>query len=140
MADGGSGAYSDDQVEQSVPDLGLGHQRRGEGVGVATVGPPEVDVAWCTFFQKFWASAGEPFGIEVPAMFDTQATVATYIELGGAPLDELAWYEALAGLRFGIILARMSLRSVAHGMQEIPADPDDMIMFAPLLDRLLGDL
>ena len=32
MADGGSGAYRDDQVEQSVPDLGLGHQRPGLGV------------------------------------------------------------------------------------------------------------
>jgi aminoglycoside phosphotransferase (APT) family kinase protein len=107
---------------------------------MATVGPPEVDVAWCTFFQKFWASMGEPFGIDVPAMFDTTATAAIYARLGGAELDDLAWYEALAGLRFGIILARMSLRSVAHGMQEIPADADDLIMFAPLLDRILGDL
>jgi hypothetical protein len=55
-------------------------------------------------------------------------------------LDDLAWYEALAGLRFGIILARMSQRSIAFGLQEPPADPDDLIMFAPLLERLLGDL
>jgi aminoglycoside phosphotransferase (APT) family kinase protein len=107
---------------------------------MATVGPPEVDVAWCTFFQRFWASMGEPFGIDVPAMFDRARTVATYERLGGVRLDDLSWYEALAGLRFGIILARMSLRSVAHGMQQLPERPDDLIMFAPLFDRILGDL
>jgi acyl-CoA synthetase (AMP-forming)/AMP-acid ligase II len=31
-------------------------------------------------------------------------------------------------------------RSIAFGLQEPPDDPDDLIMFAPLLERLLGDL
>jgi aminoglycoside phosphotransferase (APT) family kinase protein len=73
-------------------------------------------------------------------MFDRCETAATYERLGGAPLEDLAWYEALAGFRFGIILARMSLRGIAHGMQEQPTDPDDLVMFAPLLARLLQDL
>jgi hypothetical protein len=55
-------------------------------------------------------------------------------------LDDLAWYEALSGLRFGIILLRMSLRSTAYGMQEPYEDPNDMVMFAPLLDRLLDEI
>ena len=73
-------------------------------------------------------------------MFDRAETAATYERLGGETLDDLAWYEALAGLRFGIILARMSLRSIAYGMQSPPADPNDLMMFAPLLDELLADL
>ena len=48
--------------------------------------------------------------------------------------------EALAGFRFGIILARMSRRSIAYGMHKPPADADDLIMFAPLLEQLLRDL
>ena len=108
---------------------------------MATVGPPEVDVAWVTFFQRFWAGMAEQYGLgPVEPMFDRDATVATYAELGGVALDDLAWYEALAGLRFGIILARMSLRSHAFGVQPVPDDPDDLIMFVPLLDRLLQDL
>jgi aminoglycoside phosphotransferase (APT) family kinase protein len=108
---------------------------------MAGVGPPEADVAWTTFFQRFWASMAEQYGAPpVPAMFDRAETVATYERVGGAGLDELAWYEALAGFRFGIILARMSLRGIAYGQQALPADPDDLVMFAPLLEQLLADL
>jgi aminoglycoside phosphotransferase (APT) family kinase protein len=109
---------------------------------MAGVGPPEIDVAWTTFFQKFWSSMAELAGIPpLPAMFDRDETAATYARLSGGELDDLAWYEALSGLRFGIILARMSLRSVAFGLQaQVPDDPDDLIMFAPLLERLLDEL
>jgi aminoglycoside phosphotransferase (APT) family kinase protein len=108
---------------------------------MATVGPPEVDLAWVTFFQQFFGGMAAQYGLPpVPAMFDRSAAVAIYERRSGAVLDDLAWYEALAGLRFGIILLRMGLRSVAYGMQERPADPDDIIMFAPLLERLLEDL
>ena len=51
-----------------------------------------------------------------------------------------AWYEAFAGLRFGIILARMSLRSAAFGLAQETDDPDDLILFAPLLSRLLDGI
>jgi hypothetical protein len=34
----------------------------------------------------------------------------------------------------------MSLRSIAFGLQRPPDDPDDLILFAPLLRRLLDDL
>jgi aminoglycoside phosphotransferase (APT) family kinase protein len=107
---------------------------------MAGVGPPEVDVAWATFFHRFFAHLAAQWGLPaVPAMFDRAGTAAAYEQLGGEPLDDLAWYEALAGYRFGIILARMSLRSIAHDVGALPADPDDLIMFAPLLTQLLQD-
>jgi aminoglycoside phosphotransferase (APT) family kinase protein len=108
---------------------------------MATVGPPEVDLAWTTFFQRFFGGMAEQYGLPpVPAMFDRSEAVAIYERLSGGRLDDLAWYEALAGLRFGIILVRMSLRSIAFGLQEPPADPNDLVMFAPLLEQLLGEL
>jgi aminoglycoside phosphotransferase (APT) family kinase protein len=108
---------------------------------MAGVGPPEVDVAWATFFHRFFAHMAQQWDLPpVPAMFDRAETSATYARLGGETLDDLAWYEALAGFRFGIILARMSLRSTAHGMQGPATDPNDLIMFAPLLEQLLQDL
>jgi aminoglycoside phosphotransferase (APT) family kinase protein len=107
---------------------------------MATVGPPEVDMAWATFFHRFFAGMAERYGLSVPAMFDRVETAASYQRLSDHALGDLAWYEAFAGLRFGIILARMSLRSAAFGVGELPADPDDMIMFAPLLAQLLADL
>lgn len=108
---------------------------------MATVGPPEVDVAWVTFFQRFFAGMAEQYGLgSVPAMFHPDETVARYERLSGDPLDRLAWYEAFAGLRFGIILARMSQRAIAFGSMPEPERPDDLMMFPELLDRLLGDI
>jgi aminoglycoside phosphotransferase (APT) family kinase protein len=108
---------------------------------MATVGPPEVDLAWATFFHRFFAGFAERYGLPpVPAMFDRAGTAAHYESLSGRPLDDLRWYEAFAGWRFGIILARMSLRCIAFGLQRPPDDPDDLILFAPLLRRLLDDL
>ena len=107
---------------------------------MAGIGPPEVDLAWVTFFQRMWASMGEQFGLPAPALFDRATTVATYERLSGDTLDDLAWYEALGGLRLGIILARMTLRSAAFGLQALPDDPDGLVMFKPLLVRLLEDV
>jgi aminoglycoside phosphotransferase (APT) family kinase protein len=108
---------------------------------MATVGPPEVDVAWTTFFQKFFGGMGGQYGLPpAPAMFEPAATAATYERLGGEQLDDLTWYEAMAGCRMGIILLRMTQRSAAFGMYELPKDPDDLIMFAPLLRQLLDRL
>jgi aminoglycoside phosphotransferase (APT) family kinase protein len=107
---------------------------------MATVGPPEVDLAWTTFFQKFFGGMAEQYGASVPPMFDPVVTAATYERLGGAPVDDLTWYEALAACRFGIILLRMTQRSAAFGLHPLPEDPDDLIMFAPLLDQLLAGL
>ena len=107
---------------------------------MATVGPREVDVAWTTFFQKFFGWMGSMGGKEVPAMFDTVETAATYERLSGLALDDLRWYEALAGLRMAIILLRMSLRSVAHGIGQEPDDPNWLIMFVPLMEQLLAAL
>jgi len=108
---------------------------------MASVGPAEVDLAWVTFFQRFWAGMAEQYGLPpVAAMFHPDETVATYQRLSGQTLDRLAWYEAFAGLRFGIILLRMSLRSIAFGVQEEPADPNDLMMFPAMLDRLLEEI
>ncbi len=107
---------------------------------MAGVGPPECDVAWTTFFQRFWAHFGDQFGITVPAMFEREATAATYARLGGVDLADLAWYEALAGYRFGIILMRMRFRGIAYGVQTTPDDPDELILFAPLLEQLVADI
>ena len=107
---------------------------------MATVGPREVDVAWTTFFQQMfgWMSAT---GVkEVPAMFDTAETASVYERISGVALDDLRWYEAFCGYRMAIILLRMSLRGVAHGIGEEPEDPNWLIMFVPLMEQLLADI
>ncbi len=108
---------------------------------MAGVGPPEVDLAWTTFFQRFFSSMAEQHGLPpVPAMFQRDVAKASYERLSGDALDDLAWYEALSGLRLGIILVRMSLRSIEYGMQKKVDDPNDLMVFAPLLELLLEEL
>jgi aminoglycoside phosphotransferase (APT) family kinase protein len=90
---------------------------------MATIGPPEVDVAWTTFFQKFFAGMTEQYGLPpVPAMFDSVETAATYEQLGGERLDDLTWYEAFAGCRFGIIVQRITQRGAAFGGHALPSN------------------
>jgi aminoglycoside phosphotransferase (APT) family kinase protein len=107
---------------------------------MAGIGPPEVDLAWTTFFHRFFAFFAQQLGITVPEMFGRAETVAIYERLSGTTLDDLAWYEALAGLRFGIILTRMTLRSVAYGQQPLPSNPNDLTVFAPLLEQLIDEV
>jgi aminoglycoside phosphotransferase (APT) family kinase protein len=116
---------------------------------MATTGPPEVDVAWMVFLQTFMREMittflPDVFASEGPAalagLFDRNRVVDRYQARSGEPLDDLTWYEAFAGVRFAIILMRMSLRAAAFGALPAAEDPDDMVMFAPLLRRLVADL
>ena len=108
---------------------------------MAGIGPPEVDLAWTTFFQRFFAFMAEQYGLPpVPSMFQRDEAKAIYERLSGETLHDLAWYEALSGLRFGIIVLRISLRSIEYGMQQPCDDANDMVMFTPLLERLLDEL
>jgi len=108
---------------------------------MATVGPPEVDLGWMVFFHSFFqemaALAGTP---GIPGMFARDHAVEAYESLAGHELLDLGWFEALAALRFGIIVIRTTMRSVAYGLQEPPSEPDDAIIFLPLMRRLLAEL
>jgi aminoglycoside phosphotransferase (APT) family kinase protein len=103
---------------------------------MATVGPPEVDLGWLTFIQRFFDQMAERLNVQIPSMFQTNDVIRIYEDITGDDLDDLSWYELFAGLRFGIILCRMSLRSIACGLQEMPKHADDLMMFAPLLQEL----
>ena len=108
---------------------------------MATVGPAEVDLGWMTFFHAFFQGLAEQYGMPgIPHLLARQRAVATYQSLAGDELQDLGWFEALAALRFAIISIRTSLRSVAFGLQQPPDDPDDLILFLPLLQRLLEEL
>lgn len=108
---------------------------------MAGVGPPEADVAWTTFFHRFFADmTARTGGGEVPAMFQRDEIAAVYERAGGVPLDDLTWYELLAGYRFGIILVRMMRRGLAYGGAPLPEDPDDLMVFAPLLREIVAEV
>lgn len=108
---------------------------------MATVGPPEVDVGYLTFIHALsqWI-AGYFDSSGLPEMFDRDRVVATYEHLSGGQLEKLSWYEAFAALRYAVISIRQSFRSVAFGLQEPPARPDQRVMGRPLLRNLLDEV
>ena len=62
---------------------------------------------------------------------------AQYEARTGHPLRALDWFEVYAALRFAIVSVRTSTRGIAYGQMEKPDDPDDLVMFRSLLDRML---
>jgi aminoglycoside phosphotransferase (APT) family kinase protein len=116
---------------------------------MATTGPPEVDVAWMIFLHTFMQEMITTFmpdifsndGFEpIIALLQRDRVVDLYESVSGESLEELTWYEAFAGVRFAIILMRMSLRAVASGAMAPINDPDGLVLFAPLLRRLVSDV
>jgi aminoglycoside phosphotransferase (APT) family kinase protein len=108
---------------------------------MATVAPVEVDLGWMTMMHAFFQGLAQDYGLPgLPDLLRREQAVATYERLSGRRIADLAWYEAFAALRFAIISIRTSLRGVAFGLQPAAAKPDDLIMFQPLLRRLLEEV
>jgi aminoglycoside phosphotransferase (APT) family kinase protein len=107
---------------------------------MATVGPCEVDPEWMYFLPTFFEDLAERFGVPsaTPDFMQRDALVATYEELTGHTVIDLEWYEVFAALRFAIVSVRTSTRGIAYGQMEKPDDPDDLIMFRTLLERMLA--
>jgi len=107
---------------------------------MATVGPREVDVAWMIFLDSFFDDLAQRF--EMPALsgfMDPDDIVAEYERLTGHKVEALEWFEVFAAQRFAIVSVRTSTRGIAYGQMEQPADPDDLIMFRSLLERMLDN-
>jgi aminoglycoside phosphotransferase (APT) family kinase protein len=106
---------------------------------MATVGPREVDLAWMIFLDTFFDDLAERF--EMPPLvgfMDRDDVVAEYERLTGHTVRALEWFSVLAALRFAIVSIRTSTRGIAYGQMEQPAEPDDLIMFRSLLERMLA--
>ena len=105
---------------------------------MATVGPREVDLAWMIFLHEFFDDMAERFGM--PRMTDflqRESMIAEYESLTGHTVRNLEWFEVFAALRFAIVSVRTTARGVAYGVQESPADLDDVVMFRGLLENML---
>ena len=65
------------------------------------------------------------------------SVIAEYEELTGHQVENLEWFTIYAALRFAIVSIRTSKRGIAYGTMEEPADPDDLVMFRGLLEKML---
>lgn len=87
---------------------------------MAALGPPEVDLAWYTWLEAFFAEGiGFPY---LPGYPGEAGIVARYEAASGRTVRDFDWYKAFAGLRYGAILARIGVMRVGTG--ELPADTE----------------
>ena len=66
--------------------------------------------------------------------------VATYEAASGLTLGHLRWHMAYAAIRHGVIMRRVTERSVAFGEAERPEDVDDMIHHRATLEAKLAQV
>lgn len=99
-------------------------------------GPREVDLGWWLFLLKHH-SVG--VGAELPAGFmSREQEIARYEELSGHTVKNLHYFEVLAGVRMGVLVARAA--ALLKGAGYIPQD-SPMALINPatnLLAELLG--
>ncbi len=85
---------------------------------MVTLGNPEQDLAWWLFLDRHHSE-----GVGAPRLegFPERAeTVARWEEIVGRNVRNLAYYEAFAAFRFGVIMIRVSQQMVEYGV--LPAD------------------
>jgi aminoglycoside phosphotransferase (APT) family kinase protein len=105
---------------------------------MAAVAPPEVDLGWMCYLHLFFQDLAVDLGAPgLPEMFRPVDVAATYAEAAGHPVGDLTWYIAYAAMRHGVIMRRVTERSIHFGEVEAPADIDDLIIHRATLAAML---
>jgi aminoglycoside phosphotransferase (APT) family kinase protein len=137
-------------VDEGEPVLNWGDARIGnmlfrrfEPVAVldwemASLGAPEVDLAWMIFMHRFFHDMATRYGMPgLPDLLEPKAAVRDYEEQSGRSVRDLEFYEMFAALRFAIVSLRTSARAIAYGQMEAPVDREDLVMHRHLIERML---
>ena len=104
----------------------------------ATVGPPEIDLAWTLYFGDYFQRIAERHGQPgLPGFMPAERVVSTYAALTGSQPQDLGWHLVYATLRQALTSIRVSERAVLRGQQPQPTDPQDLIADRPFLEELL---
>jgi aminoglycoside phosphotransferase (APT) family kinase protein len=105
---------------------------------MAAVAPPEVDLGWMCYLHLFFQDLAVQLGAPgLPEMFRPVDVAATYAEAAGNPVGDLTWHIAYAAMRHGVIMRRVTERSIFFGEAEAPDDIDDLIIHRATLSAML---
>lgn len=87
---------------------------------MARLGNPVMDLAWGLFLDRYHTEGN---GIErLPGFPTREGTIALYEEISGARVENVEYYELLAGMRFSVILIRLGQQLM--GYEFMPVDSD----------------
>jgi aminoglycoside phosphotransferase (APT) family kinase protein len=105
---------------------------------MAGVAPPEVDLGWMIYLHLFFQDLATQLGAPgLPGMFRPVDVRRAYAEVTGRAPGDLRWHIAYAAMRHGVIMRRVTERSVFFGEAERPDDLDDLIIHRTTLAAML---
>jgi aminoglycoside phosphotransferase (APT) family kinase protein len=105
---------------------------------MAAVAPPEVDLGWMCYLHLFFQDLAVQLGAAgLPDMFRPVDVAATYAQAAGHPVGDLTWHIAYAAMRHGVIMRRVTERSIFFGEAAAPDDIDDLIIHRSTLVAML---
>lgn len=105
---------------------------------MASVGPREIDIGWMIYIHRFFQDLVEDLGMPGMPHILTRDTVADiYAAASGYVPRDLDFYTAYAALRHGIVMFRITRRSIRFGEAVMPEDPDHAILHHAHLARML---
>ena len=105
---------------------------------MAAVAPPEVDLGWMCYLHMFFQDLAVQLGAPgLPDMFRPADVRATYAEAAGHEPGDLTWHIAYSAMRHGVIMRRVTERSIHFGEATAPDDLDDLIIHRSTLEGML---
>ncbi len=104
---------------------------------MAAVAPPEVDLGWMCYLHLFFQDLAVDLGAPgLPDMFRPADVRATYAAASGQRTGgPHAGTSPIAAMRHGVIMRRVTERSIYFGEAERPDDIDDLIIHRATLRR-----
>ena len=105
---------------------------------MASVGPREIDLGWMIYIHRFFQDLVEDLGLPgMPHILKRDTVAELYQSITGYEPKDLDFYTAYAALRHGIVMFRITRRSIRFGEAEMPEDPDHAILHHAHLARML---
>jgi aminoglycoside phosphotransferase (APT) family kinase protein len=87
---------------------------------MARLGDPRTDLAWGLFLERYHTEGNN---VErLPGFKNREETLALYEEIAGVTVENIEWFEVLAGMRFSVILARLAQQLMDQDF--LPKDTD----------------
>ncbi len=105
---------------------------------MASVAPPEVDLGWMCYLHLFFQDLAVQLGAPgLPDMFRPSDVRESYAKASGTDPGDLTWHIAFAAMRHGVIMRRVTERSIHFGEAVRPDDIDDLIIHRDTLRGML---
>lgn len=106
---------------------------------MAGIAPRGVDLGWLSYMHVFFHDLGTTFGFDgLPGFLAIEDVAAVYEARTGVELADLDFWMVYAGLRYGLIMARINQRHVAFGEAEPSDDPEAGVLHKDWLRVAIG--